>query len=108
MIRDYERSSGIQGAAKSLVGERVVAVLFADNTINIFFESGCAVAIRAYDYGAIVMHPLTVDDTPAYVKALIRELDMRQADLHRALRRLTDCKCPSAEGHGDIYVGTNA
>jgi len=99
MIQDYERGSGIHGATKSLVGERIVAVLLIDNILNLFFESGCAVAIRAHDCGAVDVAPMNEDDTPAYVKTLIRFTDKCQADLDVVIGRLTDRKCPGADGY---------
>jgi len=107
MIRDYERGSGIQGVLRSLVDERVVAVLLTDHTINLFFESGCAVAIRAYDHGAVVMQPLNQDDTPAYIKSLIRDQDKRQADLDLIISRLVDCKSKPAGEDRDPYMNTD-
>ena len=94
MIRDYEKGSGILGAAKSLIGERIVGVFLADNTINIFFESGCAFTIRAHNLGAMVMCPLNLDDTPAYVKTLIRDTAKRQADLDLIISRLAESGAP--------------
>jgi len=99
MIQDYERGSGIHGATKSLVGERIVGVLLIDHTINLFFESGCAVAIHAHDRGAVDVAPMNEDDTPAYVKTLIRFTDKCQADLDVIISQLTDHKSAGADGY---------
>ena len=92
MIRDYEKGTGIQGVLRSLIGERVVGALLSNNnTITIFFESGCGVALRAWDYGAIVLRPMSVEDALASVKGQIRDADLHQANLRKALKHLGEC-----------------
>lgn len=102
MIRDYESGSGLRGALGSLVGERVVGVLSIDNTIIIFFETRSAVSIRAQDYGLVAICPLNADDTSAYLKRLIRDMDQRQADLDLAITRLIESK-----GDSDVYADSS-
>jgi len=92
MIQDYQKGSGLKGALDSLLGERVIAVLSGDNTITIFFESKCAVAIHAQDYAAMVVLPLNIDTTLAYVKTLVRDTKILQANLSRAIIELAKCK----------------
>lgn len=93
MIRDYEEGSGLKGVLQSLTGEKVAEVLAArDNTISIFFESGCAVVFRAWDHGTMIVQPLNEDEILVHIKSQIRDAKARLANLHMALDALRDCK----------------
>ncbi len=109
MIRDYESGSGLRGALRSLIGERVVAVQCVDNIISIFFETRSGVCMRAEDYGIVCLCPLNPDDVSAYIKRLVRATDQRQADLDLAIQVLSDSKCankPNYAHSGDRGVTT--
>ena len=89
MIRDYEKASGVQGALRSLIGERVTGALCSgDNRIFLFFESGCAVGFRAWDNSAMRLCPMSVEDALAAIKTEIRDADLHQANLAKALKHL--------------------
>ena len=89
MIRDYEKGSGFQGALQSVIGERITGVLSTpSNVIILLFESGGGAGFHALNYGAVALRPMSVEDVLASVKERIRDANLHQANLAKALQHL--------------------